>query len=175
MSKLFLTGLLLLLFAAACGGGAATADQTAALEARLVTLEARIAGLEAAAAAPTPEPIDQAAGAAFEVVVAQYIMDNAGFHEMAEAMTETQTVDPAYFGPVQQVRRIVGQTAWPTELEAQASEFGDLLQRFGEALANDNAEEATTLATEAHDTGHELSEAVNVWLGESADAGDHEE
>ena len=173
MSKLLLSAFLLSFFLAACGG-AAPADQTGALEARIVTLEGRLAELEAAAA-PTPVDGAPASNQAFEVVVAQYVMDNAGFHEMAEAMTESQTVDPAYFGRVEQVRKVVSQTAWPTDLATQAGDFSDLLQRFGEALANDNAEEAVTLATESHDTGHELSEAVNVWLGGAAEEGSHEE
>ena len=173
MSKLLLSGLLLALFVAACSSGAATADQTAALEARIVTLEGRIAELEAAAAAaPTPEADDHASDQAFEVVIAQYVMANAGFHLMDETLNETRVVDPAYAGAVDQVRKVITRTPWPEEFQGQVDAFHEILEEFSAALEADDAEAAATLAAEAHTAQHDLSAALDEWMGEGGDHAD---
>lgn len=169
MFKRFLFGLLLSTMITACGsnpgeGGAAQVDQIQALEDRLTALETQITELQA-------EP----AAIAFQVVIAQYIMGNAGFHTMDETLNETKTVDPAYLGTVTQVRKVVSQTPWPEELAAQADALHEVLEEFAAALEADNGEEGATLAAEVHTAQHEFSEAIDEWLGEGGGEHGHEE
>ena len=169
MSKLFVYGLFLSILLAACSGSSTELRQIEELQNRVAALEAQLAAAEAA---PTgaPEPAEEVR--TFEVVVAQYVMNNAGFHEMAETMEETQTVDPAYLEAVGQVQNVVSQTNWPEDLQAQVDGFHGVLEELSTALEADNGEEAATLAVEAHTTGHDLSGAIDELIG--AGGGDHD-
>jgi len=169
MRKLIVCGLLVFGLAA-CGGaeepGSLSLRQIEALETRVAALEAQLAALE-----PAEAPAEAAALSGFDLVVAQYIMDSAGFHDMDDTLNETATVDPAYLSSVTRVRKIVAQTAWPEELHAQAEAFADVLARFAEALEADDGEAAAGLATEAHDVQHDFSAAIDGWLGEDGGHG----
>ena len=143
----------------------AEADQIAALQTRLETLEARLAGLETAA-----EPADDAhAASPFEVAVAQYVMDNAGFHEIAEALAETKQVDPQYLSAVNRARAVLASAPWPEELAEQGQAFVVLLDDLAHALEADDGEAAAELADQTHEAQHELSHALADWLGAAGD------
>jgi hypothetical protein len=67
-------------------------------------------------------------------------------------------------------------TGWPEELKAKADQLADILEKYAEALSNDDVEAAKPLATEAHTVQHELAHAVETWLaGGSGEAGHGEE
>jgi hypothetical protein len=160
---------------AACAGASTSA---AATQPSLSELEARVAALEAQLAAqpnPAPEAHTEAAAGrsdAFDVAVAQYVMETAGFHAMDDGLTETKTVDPAYLSTVNRVRKVVAQAPWPDDLHAQVEDFESLLADFSAALEADNGEAAASLAAQVHESQHDLSHAIDDWLGSAADHGD---
>lgn len=175
MSKLVLGSLVLSFVLAACAGnpGAADSNQIADLETRIAAQEVRIAELEAAVTAEQAvEPDEATPATAFEVVIAQYVMANAGFHLMDEALNETKVIDPAYVGTVNQVRKVITRTPWPAEFQDQVDAFHEILEEFVTALEADDGEAAATLAAEAHTAQHDLSAALDEWLGEG---GEHED
>jgi hypothetical protein len=165
MRKLIVCGLLISVFLTACAAPATQpteqANEVAALESRVAALESQLAALQETAGDEHTE--DVAAG--FEVALAQYVMDSAGFHGMDETLNETKTVDPGYRSVVLRVRKVVLQTAWPTELADQATAFAETLEAFAEALEADDGEQSATLATEAHEVQHDFSAAIDGWLG----------
>ena len=175
MRNLILYGLLLAIVLPACGGAAATepaasAGQVTAIEGRIALLEAQIAAIPTPAAEDHTGALD---GDSFGVAVAQYVMDTAGFHDLDEGLNETKTVDPAYLSTVNRVRKVVAQAPWPQALHDQAGAFVDLLTEFATALDADDGEAAAALATEAHTAQHDLSHAIDNWLGGGHGDDDH--
>lgn len=170
MRKLFAALLFISLFLTACGGAASAtlaeqANQITALEVRMAALEAQLAAEPAEQAADVPAP-------AFEVVVAQYVMDTAGFHAMDESLHETMTVDPSFLSAVNRVAKVVAQAPWPEALHDQAAAFGETLTAFAAALEADDAEAAAGLAAELHEVQHNFSHAIDEWLGAGGDHAD---
>jgi hypothetical protein len=164
MRKLFVPLMLFAIIMTACAGTATpdAANETAALEARVAALEAQLAALPA----PVVEDAEvESASQAFGVAVAQYVMDTAGFHGMDEALNETQTVDPAYLSTVNRVQKVVAQAPWPEALHEQVEAFEGVLGEFAAALDADDGAAAAPLATELHEVQHDLSHAIDGWLG----------
>jgi outer membrane murein-binding lipoprotein Lpp len=174
MRKLCVFALSLSLLLAACSPTSDSstenqASQIAALESRIAALEAQVATLSAEPPAAPDEHAEDAG--IFEVTVAQYVMDTAGFHSMDEALNETKTVEASYLSAVKRVQKVLSATVWPEELQAQSTGLMELLDKFAEALDADNGEEAATLASEVHTAQHDLSGAIDEWLGVG---GEHE-
>ncbi len=103
----------------------------------------------------------------FDISVAQHFMDSTGFHEMATALSETQTIDPEYFSTVIGVKTVLSHTTWPSELNDQTQSFIESLGAFATALEADNAAEAVELSETVHDAQHELSHEIEHWLGDA--------
>ena len=118
---------------------------------------------------------DAAQASAFEVAVAQYVMDTAGFHAIDDALSETGEIDPATVSAVAHVARMVASTQWPDELAEDAGHFSEVLMDFEAALSEDDAEAATPLAGMAHDHQHDLSAAITTWLSGEMSMGDEHE
>jgi hypothetical protein len=172
----YLSGLLLALLVAACTGS----GQPSSLESRQIDdLETRFAALEAQLAAqpdPTAEPhADNTDGDAFGVAVTQYILDTAGFHDMEEALAANETVDPAHLTTVNRVRKVVAQAPWPEALHEQANAFVVVLTEFAAALEADDGGAAAELAASAHTAQHDLSHAIDNWLGSGHGDAGHED
>jgi hypothetical protein len=107
-------------------------------------------------------------GQVFQVAIATYLLDTAGFHEMDERLNQEGVIDPGDAGVVNRINRILAVTSWPEDLQAQVDSLRDTLSKYAEALANDDVEAAKPLATQAHELQHDLSHAVEDWLtGES--------
>jgi hypothetical protein len=151
--KLTLAAAALVLLTACSPSGSSAAYQIAALE-------ARVAALEAASGQDPP-----AEAGVFELAVAQYVMDTAGFHSMDEALNETGVVEAAYLSTVNRVAKIVGATPWPADLHAPLEAFQTALADFTAALEADDAATAAGLAATVHDTQHDLSHAIDEHLG----------
>lgn len=100
-------------------------------------------------------------------------MDIAGFHGIAETISQTQTVDPAYLSTVNRVHKVLAATTWPETLSEQGHTFTTLLEEFAAALEADDAVQATGLADQVHDAQHELSHAIDAWLGTAVDEHTH--
>jgi ABC-type transporter Mla subunit MlaD len=104
----------------------------------------------------------------FNVSVAQYYLDSAGFHGMAETLSDTQKIDPTYPGIVTRVTKVLSQTTWPADLNDQAQEFLGTLNNFSAALAADDTQAAIETSDTVHDAQHELSHAIDHWLADHA-------
>jgi hypothetical protein len=159
MRKMFVITTVVSLLFVACGQAAPTPDT------RIPDLETRIAALESQIAELSSDEHGEPAAGSFDVVVAQYVMDSAGFHGMDETLNETKTVDPGYRSVVLRVRKVVVQTAWPEDLADQSAAFAETLEEFAAALEADDGEEAATLAAEAHTAQHDLSRAIDEMMG----------
>ena len=101
----------------------------------------------------------------FKVSVAQYFLDSAGFHDMAEVLSDTQKIDSTYLSTVSRVNKILLQTTWPPELNDQAQALIASLGDFAKALGDDNVADAVVVSEVVHDAQHELSHAIDAWLG----------
>jgi hypothetical protein len=101
----------------------------------------------------------------FNVSVAQYFLDSTGFHGMAEVLSDTKKIDTAYFGTVSRVAKILKATTWPAELNDQAQAFIKSLDDFATALSDNNVDQAVEVSDVVHDAQHELSHAIDSWLG----------
>ena len=113
------------------------------------------------------------AGDVFDVRVAQYLMDTAGFHGIDEALNETKKIETSYPSTVNRVKKIVQQISWPAELSTQSHALDKALEELSSALEADNAEDAAKAATTVHETQHDLSHAIDEWATtQQAIAGD---
>jgi hypothetical protein len=170
--------LALALLAACAPAGGANSDQLSALEARVAALEGagttaadgltdaslRLAALEAKVTT-LEEAHDHAEAGVFELAVAQYFMDTAGFHGMDVALNDTGVVEPAYLSTVNRVNKVMRATPWPADLHEQAEAFQGLLSELAEALDADDAAAAADLAASVHEAQHDLSHAIDELLG----------
>ena len=155
---IFLYALVILL--TACGGKAIATEPAATLTE--IPINTPPNATEVTTALETLVPIESADP--FKVTVTQYIMDTAGFHEIATELSQTQTIDPEYFSTVTGVAKVLSQTTWPADLEDQAHAFIDNLTAFAAALESDNVTDAVALSEIVHDAQHELSHEVEHWL-----------
>jgi glutamine synthetase len=97
--------------------------------------------------------------------MAQFVMDTAGFHGIAESLAAGDPIDPTALGMVTRVHKVLSSTEWPAELNEAVEHFLATLGEFQAALEADDAAAATSLAETVHDEQHELSERVDGWLG----------
>ncbi|MBP7694354.1 MAG: hypothetical protein KA764_20695 [Anaerolineales bacterium] len=158
--------------------GATLAEFAAALEADNVADAVRLSETVHDAQHELSHAIDHwlgdagpAAGEAepFNVSVAQYFMDTAGFHDLATVLSDTQKIEASYVSKVTRVRKVLAQTAWPADLQEQGLAFGAVLGEFAAALEADNVADAVRLSEEVHDAQHEFSHAIDAWLGTASD------
>ena len=105
-------------------------------------------------------------GQLFQVTIATYLLDTAGFHAMEERINQEGVIEAGDAGVVQRINTVLGVTAWPEELQAQVDSLRDTLSNYAEALANDDVEAAKPLATQAHELQHDMSHAAEHWIGE---------
>ncbi|MEI6777533.1 MAG: hypothetical protein WCK70_11590 [Chloroflexales bacterium] len=101
----------------------------------------------------------------FDLSVSQYILDTAGFHEIATAISDTQKLDPAYLTTVTGVRKVLVQTTWPADLHDQAQAFIADLDSLAAALTAKDVVAATAASDKVHEAQHELSHALDIELG----------
>jgi hypothetical protein len=173
MRKLFVLGLILSTALAACapaGVPAETTDQITALQSQVAELQGQVAELQTQVAAlPAEGEHDEAEAEAFDVAVAQYVLNTAGFHGMAETLAETQTVDPAYGGAVTRVQTILNATTWPAELQEEETAMVALLEDFSAKLEADDGAGAAEAADLVHEAQHAFSESIDGWLGTASE------
>jgi len=144
-------------------------NSIAAMETELAALRGEVAGLqshldEVSGKIAPVEPVGEPANP-FEIVLVQYVLDTAGFHAMAETLTEAEQVDPAYLSTVNRVRKVLSATSWPDSLIEPGQAFLTQLDAFKAALEADNGEEAARLAELTHEAQHDLSHAIDGYLG----------
>jgi outer membrane murein-binding lipoprotein Lpp len=182
MSKNFykplLSGLLGLILLAACASApSAQEDRVKALEEKVNALTAQVTTLNAQVAMSASSAKVPVTGAAaenpFEISVAQFVLDNAGFHGMATSITADKKINASYAGTVSRAYKVLSQTSWPHDLAEQGKAFNTILKDFSTALADNNLDGATKLSEEVHDAQHDLSHAIDDWFGKAANASIH--
>lgn len=161
------------------------------LEARLAALEEKVNALEMASSESSATDHEMSEMASehemsmtelseqdqlFQVTLATYLMDTAGFHDLDERINGEGTILPGDAGVVERVQQVLTVTAWPTGLQPKADQLLGLLAEYAEALSNDDVEAAKPLASEVHEVQHDLSHAVENWLAQATGSGaGHEE
>lgn len=100
----------------------------------------------------------------FSVSVAQFLLDTAGFHDMATTLSNTQKIDTSYLSKVNRVRKVLKQATWPAALNDQAVAFGKSLDAFAVALEADKVKDAIPASDAVHDGQHDLSHEIDTWL-----------
>ena len=162
--------LILVLFGAGCAADQELVTQVTDQGERLVTLEGQFTEVNTSVAGLTAT-IEQMAGAEeahlprFEIAMAQFVLDTAGFHGFAESLAAGDPIDPTALGVVTRVRKILSSTEWPAELHEAVNNFLGTLQDFQASLEVDDAAAATPLAEAVHDEAHQLSEMIDGWMG----------
>ncbi len=142
----------------------ADAKTVEALTARVEALEEQLEAIEKAAGQESEPEKAAESELAFQVVIATYLMDTAGFHDMDVRINEEGEIDPGDAGTVRRIRRILAVTNWPEELESTADKLIGILDDYAAALSDNDVEAAQPLAADAHEVQHELSHAVEAWL-----------
>lgn len=121
-----------------------------------------IDGLEQIARALHP---DAFAEGEFDGAAVQELIDTAGFHDMAEAIADTQQLEPAYLATVERVADGLAEVSWPDDLKAPAEAFLASLRDLQQALESGDVAAATVASDAVHDTQHELSHAIDGMEG----------
>jgi len=101
----------------------------------------------------------------FDVAMAQFVMDTAGFHGIAESLAAGEPIDPGSLSAATRVHKILSSTEWPAELSEAVEHFLATLGEFQAALEADDAVAGAPLAEAVHDEQHELSEMIDGWMG----------
>lgn len=159
MRKVLIITLLAAGLLAAC---AAPAGSTADLENQVAALQTQVAALSTA---------EHAEASAFDLAVAQYVLDTAGFHSMEEALAETQTIDPSYGGAVTRVHTVLSALVWPEDLHEEGTAFLALLEEFSAKIEADDGAGAVEVSAQVHEAQHNLSHSIGAWLGGDDDHG----
>lgn len=114
-----------------------------------------------------------AAGQAFRVTSAVYLLDSAGLHDLDVRLNEEQVIEPADAGKVARVVRLLATVDWPEALATEAVTLTTALNDLATALADDNLETAAPLATQVHEVQHDFSHAAEHWLTATMGAHDN--
>lgn len=139
----------------------AAAPSLAALAARVDALQAQVDQMTA------QQTAEQSAADANQVMTAVYLLDNAGFHDLDVRLNEEGTIAPEDGGHVARVSRLLASVAWPQPLATEIVTLTTTLHDLATALGNDDLATAAPLATQAHETQHDFSHAVEHWLEEA--------
>ncbi|MGH2620748.1 MAG: hypothetical protein ACRDHG_09290, partial [Anaerolineales bacterium] len=141
-------------------------DRLVALEGQFSEVNTSVAGLSA-----TLEQLvaaEESHAPRFDIAMAQFVADTAGFHGIAESLAAGDPIDPSALAAATRVHKILSSTEWPAELSEAVEHFLATLAEFQAALEADDAAAATPLAETVHDEQHELSEMIDGWLGTAA-------
>lgn len=139
-------------------------DLTTLLE-RIDQLEERVAALEdELAEAHEADHAEPGADAMNQVAIAVYLMESAGLHALDVRLNEGGEIEPGDAGRVERLTNLLATVDWPEELAADAEALLDTFMALAEALADDDADAAAPLATQAHDDAHALAHAAETLL-----------
>lgn len=104
----------------------------------------------------------------FEISLAQYFMDTAGFHGMSTEINKTQKVEAGYYPVVYGTWSVLSQVIWPLELEQKAEPFVATLKDLSTAIEENNTGKTIELMETIHDGQHDLSESIDQFFEEAA-------
>lgn len=158
------------LFSAGCAADQQLVTQVADQGDRLVALEGQFSEVNTSVAglSATIEQLVESEEShvhRFDIAMAQFVMDTAGFHGIAESLAAGQPIDPSAISAATRVHKILSSTKWPAELNGAVEHFLPMLGELQAALEADDAAAATAIAETVHEEQHELSEIIDGWLG----------
>lgn len=112
---------------------------------------------------------DDSSGGDAQVLNAINILDNAGLHDIDDAINEDRQIPANARTTVQRLQALTNLTEWPTsDLESQADALEKIFKEFAAALDGENPDMARAgeASTRAHDAEHEFSHDVWEYLYE---------
>lgn len=104
----------------------------------------------------------------FEISLAQYFMDTAGFHGMSTEINKTQRIEAGYYPAVYGTWSVLSQVIWPIELEQKAEPFVATLKDLSTAIEENNTGKVVELMEIIHDGQHDLSESIDQFFEQTA-------
>jgi hypothetical protein len=113
----------------------------------------------------TPGDVDYLLGS-IGVQSAQMYIAGASFHELAEQLEQTSTIQPEYLSTVRNALTVINAIPWPTDLSSEQQKFVVDLQALEAALVANTPADATKAADAVHESEHDLTQATFAWLGE---------
>lgn len=108
------------------------------------------------------------------VLTAIHILDNAGFHEIDDAIQQEKKIPATARTTTVRMQALVKLTSWPNDdLEARADTLAGLFGEFAEVLDAESPDMArvSELSTKVHIAQHDFSGAVWDYLYEAAGLG----
>jgi len=88
-------------------------------------------------------------------------------HVNVMLVSDDPMIDPAWLAPLRHARLAVAATTWPDELQAAADEFLSKSMPLEMAIANDDLEQASAVATDAHTAWHMLKDPAYQYIAEA--------
>lgn len=97
-------------------------------------------------------------------------IDNAGFHEIDEEITQQQTVPPTAHTVAVHIQAVALSTDWPKELKDPAKVVADRMGEFAAIIDTDNPDmkKAADASNKAHAAYHDFSGKVWTYLQQEA-------
>lgn len=97
-------------------------------------------------------------------------LDNSGFHEIDDQLTQKGTLDPTAHSVALHIQAVALATDWPKELQPGAKTMAKAMGDFAAAIDTDNPDlkKAAELSNKAHAQWHAFSTAVWNHLEEHA-------
>ncbi len=89
-------------------------------------------------------------------------------HVNVMLVSDEPMIDPTWLAPLRHARTATAITQWPEELQAAADEFLEKSVPLEMALAEDDLEAASAVATEAHAAWHLLKDPAYEYLADAA-------
>lgn len=88
-------------------------------------------------------------------------------HVNVMLVADDPMIDPAWLAPLRRARTATAITRWPDELQAAADDFLAKSMPLELAIADDNLEAASAVATDAHTAWHLLKDPAYKYLADS--------
>lgn len=101
------------------------------------------------------------ASATADVVSAISVIDNAGLHEIDQAVKNNEPIPGDSKTVAEKLHAVTLLTDWPKDLDAQAKAFAAILGEMAAKAEDPNRATAAAAITKAHDAWHEFS--YDVW------------
>ena len=100
----------------------------------------------------------------FDSIAAVYLLDQIDIHALHERLHDGEGIMPGDAGLIRRLVPLIYAVDWPLELAEEGTALAQTLTQLSEALAADDLESATSLASAAHDAQHHFSSSVADWF-----------
>ncbi|HZJ28568.1 MAG TPA: cupredoxin domain-containing protein [Solirubrobacterales bacterium] len=109
----------------------------------------------------------EASGAqAGDMVAAMAFINDAGFHDMSEALAEGK-LEAGYLGTVRGAQGVLAAIEWPDSIATDVEAFSSDVEALETALANEKQKAAAAASSAVHESQHAFSDSVLEALAEA--------